>query len=189
MDSKYLLFIFNNFRNNDELVTLIAECITPMVSSKRLKFNYGDDNMVLNFESDLSFDDLKDFISSSITPLCRQYFLINYNDNLSVNMTKDLEEHLFDLENETKTVDMDIRHDIPDKKGIGGNYQDIMNSFPPIISLTGFTFGIDSLISEQKEQKNKIKFDINTILDKIGKSGYESLTDEEKEFLDKNSKT
>jgi hypothetical protein len=37
----------------------------------------------------------------------------------------------------------------------------------------------------QKAQKEK---DIDAILDKVAKNGYSSLTDEEKEFLFKNSK-
>lgn len=38
------------------------------------------------------------------------------------------------------------------------------------------------------DYKNQSEFDIDSILDKIGQDGLDSLTDEEKEFLDKKSK-
>jgi hypothetical protein len=48
---------------------------------------------------------------------------------------------------------------------------------------------LDSLVGGENEmdqivQENEIKFDVDTILDKISKDGIESISKEEKEFLD-----
>ena len=60
--------------------------------------------------------------------------------------------------------------------------KDISDSIPPLSGLISFEIINDTFLS------NTPQFDMDEILDKISISGYSSLTDDEKEFLDKKSK-
>jgi hypothetical protein len=60
--------------------------------------------------------------------------------------------------------------------------KEVSDSIPPLTGLVSFEFINDSFLS------NEPQLDMDEILDKISMSGYDSLTNEEKEFLDKKSK-
>lgn len=183
---KYLLFIYADFKDNESKITLITEFLAPVVVSPKLKFNYGDYSMIINFETDLGFDELKDYVSELLTPLINQYFLINYSDKLSVSLPKHLYYHLFDLENENGDINLDTRTNTPEKKGIGPNFSFFEKEFSLPLQITGTTFGLAIFTPPDEIKNNKPEYTVDDLLDKINKSGYESLTDEEKNFL-KNS--
>ncbi len=64
--------------------------------------------------------------------------------------------------------------------------KDVIDSIPEIdTNIVSFDVIRDVISSDYSESQN---FDIDSILDKISKKGVESLSDEEKEFLDKKSK-
>ena len=53
---QYMIFIFGDFKNDDELVKLIATQISPFTNNNSyLKYNYGDHGIVMNLESLLPF--------------------------------------------------------------------------------------------------------------------------------------
>jgi len=183
----YLLFIYSDFKDNENKITLITDCLAPIVVSPKLKFNYGDNSMIINFKTDLEFNELKDYVSEVIGLLVNQYFLLNYSDKLSVSMPKELYNHLFDLENETENIDLETRTPIPEKKGVGSNFAIFESKFSLPLSMSGATLGITIFTQEDEIKTNNVNYTIDEILDKINKAGYESLTDDEKNFL-KNSK-
>ena len=80
-----------------------------------------------------------------------------------------------DLVTEIVKVKMNIESEIDYDK-------EIFESIPPLTGLVSFDV-IDRVMGVKEEY-----FDMDDILDKISKSGIESLTIEEKEFLDKKSK-
>ena len=59
---KYLLFVFGNYRNGEDKVSVLAELLNPVVMSEHLKFNYGDYNIIFHFASKLPFLDLEEFM-------------------------------------------------------------------------------------------------------------------------------
>jgi hypothetical protein len=65
--------------------------------------------------------------------------------------------------------------------------QEVINSIPEIDkSIVSFEIIKDVINNDYKDQK--VDFDLDSILDKIGNQGIDSLSKEEKEFLDKKSK-
>jgi len=63
--------------------------------------------------------------------------------------------------------------------------QDVINSIPDIdTSIVSYEIIKDAMHSEDSEKY----FNVDEILDKISKNGLDSLSEEEKEFLDKKSK-
>ena len=65
-------------------------------------------------------------------------------------------------------------------------YKDVIDSIPPMDSEYVDIKIIRDVVN--KDYSNDINFDVDSILDKISKKGFESLTDEEKNFLDEKSK-
>jgi hypothetical protein len=64
------------------------------------------------------------------------------------------------------------------------NNEDVKKSIPEIdTSIISF-----EIIRDVVKDENKLNLDIDDILDKISQDGLDSLSDEEKEFLDKKSK-
>jgi len=103
-------------------------------------------------------------------------------------MPKELYNHLFDLENETENVDLDTRKSIPEKRGIGSNFSIFESEFSLPLPISGTTFGITFFTPQENIENEIINYTIDDILDKINRTGYDSLTEEEKKFL-KNSKS
>ena len=65
-------------------------------------------------------------------------------------------------------------------------YKDVIDSIPPVDTEYLDIKIIRDVVN--KDYSNDINFDVDSILDKISKKGFESLTDEEKKFLDEKSK-
>ena len=65
-------------------------------------------------------------------------------------------------------------------------YKDVIDSIPPMDSEYVDIKIIRDVVN--KDYSNDINFDVDSILDKIYKKGFESITDEEKKFLDEKSK-
>jgi|688.fasta_scaffold04568_20 hypothetical protein len=178
----YLLFIYSNFKDNETKIRLITDYLAPIVVSTKLKFNYGDNSMVLNFKTDLEFNELREYVSEVISQIVSQYYLLNYSDKMSVSMPKDLYTHLFDLENESTDVDLDTRQIIPEKKGVGPNFTIFEQEISLPLPISGTTFGL-TIFNPNEIIQEKSNYTIDDILDKINKTGYGSLTDDEKNFL------
>jgi hypothetical protein len=63
--------------------------------------------------------------------------------------------------------------------------QEVINSIPDVdTSIVSYEIIKDAMHSEDSEKY----FNVDEILDKISKNGLDSLSEEEKEFLDKKSK-
>ena len=111
MDNKtekfqYMIFIFGNFKNDDELVRLIATQISPFTNKDSyLKYNYGDYGIVMNLESLLPFYEIRDYIHLVLEKVAPQYFLIERPQHMYAFMPPELKLNLFDLNEENDNVE------------------------------------------------------------------------------------
>ena len=69
----YMLFIFSGFQKESTILKDIPLQLSPISSSKYLKYNYTDSTVVCNFESNLPFEDLREFIVISLICLSFVY--------------------------------------------------------------------------------------------------------------------
>jgi hypothetical protein len=175
--TEYLLFIYGNYRNGDDKVAVLAELLSPIVDSNNLKFNYGDYNIIFHFKTSFIFNELEEFMGLTVTPFCDQYFLIEVTEKLSVNMPESLYKNLFDFDFINHDFNLDTRYFSPEKIGIGGNVDDFLLSLQPYPG---------TIIDDEIELSHEDK--LNLILEKINKDGIQSLTNEERKFLNQNSK-
>jgi hypothetical protein len=163
---KYLLTVFGNFE--EEQCEEIAHCLEPLVDSTHLKFQYRNGVIIFHFESEIQMVDIHEFVELTSYDMYDSFILTEYNDNVSVFMTDDMKQHLFDLENETEDA---ITFDLVPKNRMD-NYYDEDNE-DDIVTV---------LLNEVK--KNLQLPTLDQLLDKVVEHGVESLTPYEKATLD-----
>jgi hypothetical protein len=163
---KYLLTVFGNFEleNCEE----IAHCLEPIIDSTHLKFQYRDGVIIFHFASEFKMVDIDEFLKLTHHGLYDSFILSEYNDNVSVLMTDDMKQHLFDLETETEGA---ITFDFETKNDFDIYYDE--DSEDDIVTV---------LMNEVK--KNLQLPTLDQLLDKVVDNGVESLTPYEKATLD-----
>lgn len=192
-ESTYLLFIFTQFEEGSKILREIPLQLIPISSSKYLKFNYGDSNIVCNFESKLPFDELREFIQIALDSIVDQWFLVEHTDNMAVHMDDSLKLNLFDLESENKKHDNTDK--MSDKQGEEELYKvmdyflsEAMKEIDPndMTPLFMDEDDEDPLITKLKLKKNPkyMKPTLDSLLEKVKEKGMESLTKYEKQLLD-----
>ena len=96
----YLLFVYYNtdVKNSEQKTQEIGELISDVMTSKEIKFMYGDLHSIFNFSSELSFDDMNDFMSIVVADVQQfEYILIPKPRNIGSNFNEDNLKHLLSL--------------------------------------------------------------------------------------------
>jgi hypothetical protein len=93
----YLLFIYGVFKD-DERVKGTVSALLPVLSTKTMKYIWGDYGIVCMFSSNIRFAELSDFVFAHISGESNQYFLTEKTDKLSVHGPDDIIDHLFGSE-------------------------------------------------------------------------------------------
>ena len=167
---KYLLTIFGDFKNNE--CEEIARSMEPLIDSTHLKFQYRNGVILFHFASEILMSDIYEFLELNAYEMYDSFILSEYNDKVSVFMVDDMKEHLFDLENESKS---EITIELTPNNRFENIYDD--EEEDDIVTL---------LLNEVK--KNLKLPSMDELLDKINEHGVESLTSYEKATLDNYSK-
>jgi hypothetical protein len=171
----YLLFVYYNtdVKNSEEKTQEIGGFISDVMTSKEIKFMYGDLHSIFNFASDLSFDEMKDFMDIVAVDIQQfEYILIPKPRNIGSNFDEDNMKHLLSLKNKPKNklkpVTPKLRTKGLDKENTFTDWADIIFNFkrPEICDLT-----------------------LDELLDKMVDQGVDSLTKVEKQKLEEYSKS
>lgn len=173
----YLLFVYydNTVEDSELLTNQIALEIAGQMTSKEVKFMFGDKHSILHFASDLPIDEMGSFvdiINDSIN--CFQYFLVPKPRNSFSNMPKDNLDHLLSFKKTKKTKNKPtppkINYEFKSSKG--------EETFMDIADLI--------LNFKRKEVCNMT---LDELLDKISQEGMDSLSETEKQKLEEYSKS
>lgn len=167
---KYLLILSGNFSSN-ETCKEIALTLTPIVDSPHLKFNLSEGMLVFHFASEVSQEEIHDYIVGSLFDLVNMFILTEYNDKVSLFLPKEVETHLLDLENESENTEIKI--DLDKSQSILGESE----KDDDFVAL---------LLDEVKKRVKKPSLDY--LLEKIAEKGVSSLSPFEKDTLDYYSK-
>ena len=180
-DKKYMLFIFGDFTEMENFIEDISYQLVTVVSSKFLKFNYGEFGMTLHFRTKESFEDLKEYIDMCLDDLVDQYYLIEATENVAIKMDRKLKKDFLNIDGvkvENKNKEIDIEKLSEEKRNkISG-----MMDFIIPLSENIFDFPMKFKVPQA------LKPTTDEILDKISEKGIESLTTEEKQILDNHGK-
>ena len=188
----YLLFIFADFKNSSTILRDIPSLLSPVSTSKYLKFNHDKSNLICNFESTLPFSDLRLFIDSTISLIVDQWYLIEHSDNMEIHIDDSLKFNLLDLESENQIYS--------DNKGMGDKQDDdemgkIMDYFLDRHMREMDKMGIDDMLYDEDDDELKIKLKrskdntltkptLDQLLEKVKEKGIKTLTKYEKQILD-----
>ena len=166
---RYITFLMGVDVDSKEELENFASALTP-IQNGHLKYLFIMNSMVLHFDTDVPYDELKLFIAE----LCKEYnffyILQEFPDKMSLNFDDVDAKHLFDLSVLEKNID--------NTAGIEFNFK--------------FDYGddeeedIDDDLVQQLKEKNLIKEEepsLDDILEKIHKKGVSSLTIQEKSIL------
>jgi hypothetical protein len=170
--TKFLLTIIGDFKQED-ILSEIALTLTPIVDSPHLKFQSSHGALIFHFASEVNQEEIHDYVQGSLFGLIDCFILTEYTDKVSVCMTKELKDHLFDLENESDGVSINI------------NMSHIKNNSDFMEDEEDDDF-VALLLNQVKEKVKKPSLDY--ILDKIANKGMDSLSQFEKDTLDLYSK-
>lgn len=165
---KYLLIIFGNFES-DNVTQEIALTITPLVDSPNLKFQKSNGGLMFHFASEISQEEIHDYVLGSLFDLCGSFVLTEFTDKVSIHLPDGLKEHLLDLENTNDDIHINMT---PNVRSMNEEEED--DDFVALL-LEGL-------------KKNVKKPTLDYILDKILSNGPESLTQFEKDILESYSK-
>ena len=168
---KYLLTVFGDYKN-EKVCQEMAICITPIVDSPQLKFQYSRGTVLFHFASLLEQSEIYDFLDLALESYSNAFILSEFNDNLSVKLPVDVKKHLYDLEGQTDGVDT-LELDL----------NEIMNELTTSEDDEEFV----ALLLEEVKMRVK-KPSLDQLLDKIKEVGVESLTPFEKGVLENYSK-
>lgn len=187
---RYFLFGYGDF-SDKAATTYVLDAISDVTDSDFLKYKLYDNSIVIHFGNTQEFSKLNEYVNIVMSKCSTNYFLVEYTDNMSVNMTKDeLDTFLIitkeDLESSMKTyLNNTYKNDIKDK----------MNEFNSdmIKMFINLSDNEDMECEDEEEDifltKQQTKeFTVDDILDKINAKGIKSLTKEETDFLNKFSK-
>jgi len=175
-DPAYMLFIFGDFDEQENLATNLSSQLLTVVSSPFLKFTYGEYGVVFHFRSNEVFSDLKEYIDMGMSEITEQYFLMEVTKNVDIKMPRKLKKDFLNIDGEekkkdTKTGEINVEAKIKERREELRNFT--------------FEFLMPSDFN-QMVQKNEPEHlpTVDEILDKISEQGINSLTETEKEILD-----
>ena len=169
---KYLLTIFGNLENYEKQEEVVIS-LSPLVDSPSLKFQYGKEFMITHFASELEPKEIYEFLEMCSENLYDSFILSEYNEKVSVFMSNENREHLFDLDGSkgTSGQEMIITINKDEEYFEDDDEEDEFTS---------------KIIAELKRQLKPPTLD--QLLDKINEKGYEVLSNFEKGLLEKYSK-
>ena len=185
-NKKYLLFMFGawiRLEDNVELYEHIKDVLEPILAVPELSFVTGEHTLIACIESQASFNEIKDLLEEFLKPDIPAYFLMPKPRNLSYRLNPLLENHLFG-KSKTKKIDE------PSSEML----KELMDYFRrrAMENLNFFENKLDLEMIKQTYEpsgvwptSNNEILDIDVILDKINERGIDSLTINEKEFLNK----
>ncbi len=186
---QYMIFIYGDYKGKDKIVELIAIQLSAFSDPDTyLKYNYGDFGVVVNFNSNFNFYELRDHIHIVLEKAVDQYFLIETPNTMYAHMPPEMKLNLFDLNEENHKFEETVKTE--------KNESNIMDKFIFNIASTLLPDGILSEEDMDKMFENILtqvnnkepKPSIDDILEKIQEMGIDSLTNFEKQILDEYAK-
>jgi len=165
---KYLLTVFGNFTS--EKCNEIAQLMEPLIDSENLKFYFRSGSIIFHFGSNFQLIDVHDFLDMISDELFDTFILAEHNETVTVFMTDEMKEHLFNLEDETGEMVIDL---VPNNKA-----QSIYDEDEDEDDISTI------LMNQIKKNLQNIQSpSLDELLDKVSEQGIESLTEFELKTL------
>jgi hypothetical protein len=181
---KYIIFIFGETDNQDKFVNLVCDNIILNINVDYIKFFYGDTSCVYTFKSETPFDEVSKKVTEILKNINVSYFLLPYSDfEINARIDEATLEHLFgkDLDEEMPNSD-DM--DLVEPQTFFSRLDEALENLKE--GIDDYDDEIDIEILPRLKKKKPIKT-LDEILDQINENGLNSLTEEDKQLLEKYS--
>ena len=182
-DPAYMLFLFGDFSDLENLTQELSSQFLPFVTSPYLKYTYGEFGVVFHFRSKETFTDLKEYVDMVFNEVVDQYFLMEVTKNTDVKMLdRKIKKDFLNIDGEvkkepTKNGSIDVESKIRERREELKNF-----TFEFMLPLDMVPLGKTDKGYENEEPT------VDEILDKISEKGIETLTEREKQILDEYGK-
>jgi hypothetical protein len=178
---RYLLFAYDDFQGPEHYQHII-EKVSKLTHTELVRFKISDTSIFLHFGSNYEFTELVNTLKLALHNVVSTHFLVEYTDKVSISMNEiDLEYFttLNLMESESKAMHQ-FNDDIS-KLENGSSILDLLRE----ITFSDYEDCDDDTDDYCKPapRSNKQNFNLDDILDKVGKQGRMSLTKEEEQFL------
>lgn len=176
--TKYFLMFFARFGKNRKLLSDILGQFDSILSSNYLKYQEGEDFVIVHFETEETLKNLREYCSLVLDDTVGNYILFPYNKNVTLSLPEDFKEHLLDLENDNLNIELlddniiECEIEDEDDDDILSEIYRKNNKKHPLEHLLKTVFD-----SPQEE------LSLDELLEKVQKNGLKSLTKKEKELL------
>lgn len=177
---KYLLFMFGDWSSvekNNKVVNNVKDVMESLVSDDEFTFITGEHIIIMCIKSKLSFEEVNDMLQEFLSPLIPTFFVMPKPRKLGYRLDDNLESHLFGdgtVKGKVKLIDPRVAEEL--SKQLRSIVENKMLELK------------NDIIKEKTKPEVLHTMTIDNLLDKIIDGGVGSLTDEEREFLDKYNK-
>jgi hypothetical protein len=171
----YLLFVYyhTDVKDSEQKTQKIGEIISDVMTSKEIKFMFGDIHSIFNFSSDLSFDEMKGFIDIVVDDVQEfEYILIPKPRNIGSNFNEDNLKHLLSLKKKPKDKFKPVTPKL--------RTNDIRNE-ETFMDIADIILGL--------KRPEVCNLTLDELLDKMVYQGIDSLSELEKKKLEEYSKS
>jgi len=190
--TKYLLFLFGNYRGGGKLIEAITGEFTPIISNDYLKFIWGDNGAVIHFQSDLPFEQVSDFVELQLGGMVEQYFLMESTENTTAYGPDESISYLMDIDTEIQRP-QPIDNNIEREEELDKVIKYFMDNFTYEDEDSNFSINFNDEDDEDDNEIEMIKMrssnenvlTLDQLLDKITEKGIKSLSKKEKQQLEK----
>jgi len=190
--TKYLLFLFGNYRGGGKLIEAITGEFTPIISNDYLKFIWGDNGAVIHFQSDLPFEQVSDFVELQLGGMVEQYFLMESTENTTAYGPDESISYLMDIDTEIQRP-QPIDNNIEREEELDKVIKYFMDNFTYEDEDSNFSINFNDEDDEDDNEIEMIKMrssnenvlTLDQLLDKITEKGIKSLSKREKQQLEK----
>jgi hypothetical protein len=181
---KYIIFIFGGTENQDKFVNLLCDNIVLNIKVDYIKFFYGDTSCVYTFKTETQFEEVSKKVTEILKNVNVSYFLLPYSDfEINVRIDDDTLEHLFGKELDEEIPDSD-EMDLVEPQTFFSRLDEALANLKD--NIDDYDDEIDIDILPRLKKKKQIKT-LDEILDQINENGLNSLTEEDKQLLEKYS--
>jgi len=186
---QYLLFMFGNWsmiEKSTEAVNNIRDVMDTIVTEEEFTFITGDHIIIMCVKSRLSFEEIDETLKEFLTPFINTLFLMPKPRKLSYRLDENLKNHLFGTpDKKHKPINSKVAEILTQqlKSIVDDKVKKLKKKIDKKQKSGNFT-------SREKpfHQLSLVPMTIDGLLDKIIDQGIESLTSEEKTFLNKFNK-
>lgn len=183
----YLAYKYSNWRSDKKIANEIATQFKEVLSNlkKNQAVFVSRVNQTVIVDTRLSKLDVV-----NIVYLMDKQIVCIFKDNNCIHTTETLDINLkSEILTEINTKFNKEINDVIDVMGMTISREEFQQKIQDIQKFAMKNINLDELVNSENEldqiiNDNEVKYDVDTILDKISKDGINSLTKEEKEFLD-----